>query len=267
MIKPHLLLLTVNLMKISQVAAQLYTLRDQCKTESDIASTLKRVANIGYQAVQASGLGPISESKLLQLCRDNGLALCATHESLASLLDTPDQIIERLNTLECKHTALGSPGGVDLGSLDGVMDYCRRVDVVAQKFVQAGISLSHHNHHFEFRKLEGKPVLQIVLENTENLTFEVDTYWVQYGGANPTSFVELCAGRLPLLHLKDYAINAENNPYFAEIGQGNLEFPAIIAAAERGGCKWFIVEQDTTPGDPFDSLQISFNTIRDHLCA
>ncbi|WP_106381008.1 sugar phosphate isomerase/epimerase family protein [Abditibacterium utsteinense] len=254
-------------MKISQVAAQLYTLRDQCKTEADIAFSLERVRKIGYQAVQASGLGPISEDRLLQLCRDNGLTLCATHESLSSLLDTPDQIIERLHKLGCKHTALGSPGGVDLGSREGVMDYCRRVDEAAQKFAAAGISLSHHNHHFEFRKLGDKPVLQLILENTRHLTFEIDTYWVQYGGANPESFVKLAAGRLPLLHLKDYAIGADNTPDFAEIGSGNLEFPAIIAAAKQSGCEWFIVEQDTTPADPFDSLQISFNYIRDHLCA
>ncbi len=252
-------------MKISQVAAQLYTLRNQCKTEADIAQSLEKVAKIGYESVQVSGLGPISEEKLVQICRDNGLSICATHESLASLLDTPDQIIERLQKLGCKHTALGFPSGVDLGSQEGVATYCQQIDGAAQKFVAAGLTLSHHNHHQEFRKLTGKPVLQIVLENTRHLTMEVDTYWVQYGGANSESFVKLCAGRLPLLHLKDYAVSAENQPYFAEIGQGNLEFPAIIAAAEKGGCEWFIVEQDTTPGDPFDSLKISFDYIKTHL--
>ncbi len=258
-------------MKISQVAAQLYTLRDQCKTEADIAASLERVRKIGYQAVQVSGLGPISDEKLLQLCRDNGLTLCATHESLSALLDTPDEIIAHLHRLNCKHTALGSPGGADLSSLEGVLDYCRRIDLVAEKFVAAGLTLSHHNHHFEFRKLGNKfgdkPVLQIVLENTRHLTFEVDTYWVQFGGANPVSFLERVAGRSPLLHLKDYAIDAKDTPVFAEIGNGNLEFPAIIAAAEKGGCEWFIIEQDTTPGDPFDSLQISFDYVRDHLCS
>jgi len=254
-------------MKISQVAAQLYTLRNQCKTESDIAQSLEKVAQIGYQSVQVSGLGPIAEAKLLQICKDNGLSICATHESLQALLDTPEQIMERLQKLECKHTALGSPGGVDLGSTDGVANYCRQIDAVAQKFVAAGLSCGHHNHHFEFRKLEGKPVLQIVLESTQHLTMEVDTYWVQYGGASPESFVKRCAGRMPLLHLKDYMVDAENKPIFAEIGNGNLEFPAIIQAAEQGSCQWFIVEQDTTPGDPFDSLQMSFSYIKNNLVA
>ena len=254
-------------MKISQVAAQLYTLRDQCKTEQDIARSLEKVAEIGYESVQVSGLGPISEEKLAGLCRDNGLSICATHESVQALLDTPAQIIERLQKLDCKHTALGFPSGIDLGSEAGVADFCQRIDASAQRFAEAGMTLSHHNHHHEFRKIGGKPVLQIILESTRFLTMEIDTYWVQYGGANPTSFAKLCAGRMPLLHLKDYAITAQDKPDFAEIGSGNLEFPSIIAAAEQGGCEWFIVEQDTTPGDPFDSLQTSFNYIQRNLVA
>ncbi len=72
--------------------------------------------------------------------------------------------------------------------------------------------------------------------------------------------------RLPLLHLKDYRINAENQIEFAEVGSGTLDIKAIIAAAEASGCQWFIVEQDTCPGNPFDSLALSFNYIRDNLC-
>ncbi len=95
-------------------------------------------------------------------------------------------------------------------------------------------------------------------------------------GANAATIIELAQdvrvngnrlakGRLPLLHMKDYMVNDENAPQFAEIGVGNLPWPQIIAAAEESGCEWFIVEQDTCPGDPFDSLQISFDYIRANL--
>lgn len=252
-------------MKINQVAAQLYTLRDQCKTPDDIARSLEKVRAIGYEAVQVSGLGPIPEADLLQLAKDNGLVICATHEGLGALFENPEAIIERLQKLECTYTALGFPSGVDLATKDGVLDFCRRIDAVAQKFVEAGMSLSHHNHHHEFFKVEGKPVFEMILENTTHLGLEIDTYWVQYGGANPTTWCQKAAGRMPLLHLKDYGINSQNQPYFAEIGKGNLEFFSIIETAEAGGTQWFIVEQDTTPGDPFDSLKLSFDYIKDNL--
>jgi sugar phosphate isomerase/epimerase len=59
--------------------------------------------------------------------------------------------------------------------------------------------------------------------------------------------------------------NAENKHQFCEIGAGNLNFKKIIAAAEKGGCQWFVVEQDTCPGNPLDSLAQSFRYIQQHL--
>jgi len=66
--------------------------------------------------------------------------------------------------------------------------------------------------------------------------------------------------------MKDFAITPDNKIAFAEIGQGNLDWPRIVAAAEASGCEWFIVEQDVCPGDPFDSLRQSFEYIRTTLC-
>jgi sugar phosphate isomerase/epimerase len=88
---------------------------------------LQRVRAIGYQSVQVSGTGPIDEAELLQMARDNGLTICATHESVTTLLDAPETIIERLQKLDCQHTALGYPSGVDLASLEGVTDFARRM--------------------------------------------------------------------------------------------------------------------------------------------
>ena len=252
-------------MKINQVAAQLYTLREQCKTPDDIARSLEKVANIGYQSVQVSGLGPIANQALLALAEQNGLTICATHESLDAILNSPETVIEKLHALECKHTAIGFPSGVDLASQDGVLDFCRRFEASAQKFVAAGLTASHHNHQHEFRKIGGKPVLQHILENTQTVTLELDTYWVQFGGASPVEWNHKAKGRLPLLHLKDYMVNEGNQPQFAEIGVGNLPWPQIIASAEESGCDWFIVEQDICPGDPFDSLKISFDYIHANL--
>ncbi|RYX85230.1 sugar phosphate isomerase/epimerase [bacterium] len=254
-------------MKINQVAAQLYTLRDQCKTPDDIARSLEKVAAMGYQSVQVSGLGPIENSALLQLAKDNGLTICATHESIDAILKTPEQVIEKLRALDCQHTAIGYPSGVDLGSLDSVLEFARSFEESAQKFVAAGMTASHHNHQHEFRKIDGKPVLQHILDNTTNVTLELDTYWVQYGGASPVEWNHIAKGRMPLLHLKDYMVNDKSAPQFAEIGNGNLPWPQIIASAEESGCTWFIVEQDTTPGDPFDSLKMSFDYIKANLVA
>ena len=79
------------------------------------------------------------------------------------------------------------------------------------------------------------------------------------------AWCESLKGRLPLLHMKDYQFKADNSPIYCEVGSGNLNFKKIIAAAEASGCEWFIVEQDTCPGDPFDSVKKSFDYIKAHL--
>jgi sugar phosphate isomerase/epimerase len=70
---------------------------------------------------------------------------------------------------------------------------------------------------------------------------------------------------MPFIHIKDCSLTADQKPAFAEIGRGTLPFREIIAEAERSGCEWFIVEQDTCPGDPFDSLRLSLEYIRANL--
>ncbi len=41
--------------------------------------------------------------------------------------------------------------------------------------------------------------------------------------------------------------------------------PGIIATAERCGVRYFVVEQDTCPGNPFDSLRISGDYLRQFI--
>lgn len=256
-------------MKLSQIAAQLYTVRDHCKTPADIAASLKKIRQIGYTAIQVSGLGPIPENELVLICRDLGLTICATHEPSQTILDQPAAVADRLHKLGCRYTAYPYPAGIDFSTLESVRAFASRLNHAGNVLHDAGCVLCYHNHHMEFRRLHGKPILDILFAETDPryLQAEIDTYWVQYGGANPVDWCHRLSGRLPVIHMKDFAINAQNQITFAEIGNGNLDWPAILRAAEQAGCQWFIVEQDTCPGDPFDSLAQSLQYIRQHLVA
>jgi sugar phosphate isomerase/epimerase len=247
-------------MKIEQVGAQLYTIREHIKEPAQVAQSMRRLREIGYQAVQVSGMGAIDEAELVKICDGEGLTICATHESTAMILDEPQRVVERLQKLNCRYTAVPSPGGLDASSEESVLAYAGRMDKAGAVLRAAGQTLMYHNHGNEFVRVGGKTILDHFYDATqpENLAGEIDTYWVQYGGGDPVAWCAKLKGRLPVIHLKDYQFLSENKPGFAEIGRGNLNIPAIIATAEESGCEWFVVEQDTTPGDPFDSLQISF---------
>jgi sugar phosphate isomerase/epimerase len=256
-------------MKLNQVALQLYTLRDVLKTPADIALSLKQVHDIGYQAVQISGLGPIPEADVVKICRDNGLTICATHENGELILNEPGKVVERLKAFGCRLTAYPYPAGIKFDSLDTVKEFCRRLNAAGKVLHEAGQILCYHNHHIEFQRVAGMPVFEIIFAETDPryLQGEPDTYWVQHGGGDPVEWCDRLKGRLPIIHLKDYAVLPDNKVTFTEIGNGNLNWKKIIAAAEAAGCQWYCVEQDTCPGDPFVSVKQSFEFIRDNLCS
>jgi sugar phosphate isomerase/epimerase len=245
--------------KSDQIAAQLYTLRDHCKTAADLAAALRKVRAIGYPAVQISGVGPIPPEEIKRIADAEGLKICATHEGGAAICDTPQAVVERLGKLGCADTAYPFPH-VPINTLDDVKRLAAALDRSGDVLRRAGMRLSYHNHAHEFRKVAGKTVLQWLYDLTDvkNLLGEPDTYWVQSGGGDPVEWCQRLHGRLPLLHLKDFKIGDDNKPIMCEIGNGTLNWPAIVRAAEISNCPWFIVEQDVCPGDPFDSLAQSW---------
>jgi sugar phosphate isomerase/epimerase len=253
-------------MKINQVAAQLYTCRDTIRDEG-IAKTLSRLRKIGYTAVQASALGEVSYEEFDRILADTGMVCCATHESGDDILNEPGKVVERLRTLRCKITAYPFPSGVDLSSRKSVDELIGKLQHAGEVLERAGQILCYHNHNHEFRKLDGEVILDLIYNGTSRtaLQGEPDTYWIQYGGGEITAWCRKLAGRLPIIHLKDYQTTSANAPMWCEIGAGILDFPGIIAAAEEAGCQWFAVEQDTCPGDPLDSLEASFRYIEEHL--
>jgi len=159
------------------------------------------------------------------------------------------------------------PGDLNMQSREAVYGLIRGLEETGKVLNDAGKVLAYHTHDMELQLLDGKPVLERIFAETEEalLKAELDTYWLHAGNASPEAWCAHMKDRLPLLHLKDYTVSVDGTPRFGEIGSGVLDFRRIIATAEASGCDWFIVEQDTCPGDPFESLQQSFRYIRDNL--
>jgi sugar phosphate isomerase/epimerase len=158
------------------------------------------------------------------------------------------------------------PGDLDFSSEPVVAEFIAKLDAAGSVIAAAGMRLAYHNHQHEFRKLDGRLILERIYQEIPptHLMAEIDTYWVQYGGGDPVAWCRRLAGRLPIIHLKDYRVNEDHSVGFCEVGHGNLDMPAIIAEAGRSGCRWFCVEQDSCPGDPFDSIRLSFEYLANH---
>ncbi|MGF1530147.1 MAG: sugar phosphate isomerase/epimerase family protein [Puniceicoccaceae bacterium] len=248
-------------MKKDQIALILYTLRDFCTSEEQLRTTLKRVREIGYQAVQVSGVsGEIAPAVIRSALDEAGLKCCATHDNGDWIRKEPEAVAEKLSILGTRDTAYPYPAGVDFNDPASIDSLVADLSHAGEVLAKAGMRLSYHNHAHEFFRVGGKTVLEEIYERVpaEFLKAELDTFWIQAGGASPLSWIEKMKGRMPLMHLKDYGVNPNGDRHFSEIGSGNLDWPTLIAAAEAAGCEWFIVEQDTCPGDPFESIAKSY---------
>ena len=245
------------------IAAQLYTLRDFTKTSQDIAATLKKVRQIGYEAVQLSALGPIDTHELKKILDGEGLTVCATHIEYSQMRDETQSVIDEHKFLECKFVAIGGlPPECRMG-IDGYRKFAREASQVAEKLKEGGLIFGYHNHSFELEKFDGKTALDVLLEesNPEVFTAEIDTYWIQHGGGDPAEWIRKVKGRIPLVHFKDMGV-CDGKQVMAEVGEGNLNWDAILKACKSSQVLWYIVEQDTCQRDPFDSLAISLTNLR-----
>jgi len=245
------------------VGAQLYTVRQFTQTAAGVAESFRKVAKIGYSAVQISAFGSVDARDVAKMVEDNGLTVASTHVGWERFQNDLDALIEEHRLWKCAHPAIGGLPA-EYRSANGVKRFADELAPIAAKLAQAGMDFSYHNHNHEFARYGDKTWMQMLFEATspETLKFELDVYWVQAGGADPAQWVAKCAGREPLLHLKDMRITPEREQRFAEVGEGNLNWPAILQAARKGGVEWYLVEQDQCyDRDPFESLAISYRNL------
>jgi sugar phosphate isomerase/epimerase len=245
------------------LGAQLYTVRDFCKTLPDLAVSLKKIKAIGYTTVQISGLGPMDPKDVARAVEDTGLAVVATHCDWREFLEGLDGLIERHRLWKCRHTAVGTLPGAYY-TLEGLKRFVDELAPVAEKLAAAGMDFSYHNHHKELMRFGEKTWLETLYERASpaQLKAEIDTYWIQAGGGDPALWVRKMAGRQPLLHLKDMAVATNKEVRFAPVGEGNLNWPAILDSARQSGVEHYIVEQDSSyEADPFDCLATSYRNL------
>ena len=249
----------------TKIAVTLFNLSKYCQNTKDLDASLEKVKNIGYEAVQVSGIGAdISPAEVKELLEKHKLYCCATHENLKNLREDFNSIVAKLKLWDCNFAALGHPGN-DFWSGEGVITLANELDEIGAKFKNEGIKFGYHNHNCEFAKYTNKTFLQELYERTnpENLYAELDVHWVTRGGGSPVKWIYYLAGRMPVIHFKDFVV-VDNKPAFCEIGEGNLDWQGIIKACEETNVRWYSIEQDAPFGDRdiFDSIEISFNNLK-----
>ena len=248
----------------SIIAAQLYTVREFTKTAEAVAETFQKIREIGYEAVQVSAFGPVDPKDVKQMLDDNGLVCCITHISYDRLKNDLPAVIEEHNLWNCRHVAIGSMPKQFRDGVEGIRRFAAEANEIGRQLAEANLTFSYHNHSFEFARAGETTMMDVLFNETDPryVKAELDTYWVQHGGADPAAWIRRMKDRMPVIHLKDMTIQDHNTQVMAEVGEGNLNWPAILDACKEANVEWYAIEQDICQRDPFESLAISFRNLR-----
>ena len=265
------------------VALQLYTVRDEMA--ADFEGTLKKVKALGYDGVEFAGLFDKTACEVKALCEENGLVPISAHVPLDDMVADPEGVLSVYAEIGCKYVVVPYLTEERRPGTDGWEKTIADIRVCCEKAKALGMTMLYHNHDFEFAKIDGKYALDILYEAipADLLQTELDTCWVNVGGEEPAAYVRKFAGRAPVVHLKDFYKEGEQegDPYaligvddgeekkntafeFRPVGYGVQDIPAIIEAAKAAGSKWLVVEQDqpSMGKTPLECAQVSMEYLQ-----
>ncbi|MFC0676099.1 sugar phosphate isomerase/epimerase family protein [Brachybacterium hainanense] len=272
---------------MARIGIQLMMLKDQI-AERGVTDVLTQVRDTGFRVVEVSQI-PMTEENVAEFAaaRESlGIEYAAISAKTSAPEGSTELTLAKDFDLHAAHaTALGTRflriGMMPMDALrskEALLAFCAEADGYAQRFAEQGLSLSYHNHHVEFAKLDGVQVLDIIRENAPHLRFEIDCHWVARGGMDPERTLKAFDGVLDLVHLKDFRIAypdfakldagdagaffrdywARDIVQFAEVGEGNLDWRPVIEQGIASGAEHLLIEQDQTyDRDIWDSLAMS----------
>lgn len=248
------------------IAVQMYTLRDA----GSLDQQLKIVHDAGVGAVETVGTQNVNAVELKQLLDRYSIKAISSHVQLAELRTDLDGVVAFNRSigntvlvvpyLDEKARPTDAAGWTALG---------QELGRIATRARAGGMRLAYHNHDFELVDFDGRTGLELLFAAAgPDLLTELDLAWVARAGHDPAVMLGKFRGRLFAVHAKDNAPKgqADDEGGFAAVGQGVLDWNAILPAAADAGVQWYIVEHDH-PRDPAKVIQASADYLRAHLPA
>jgi sugar phosphate isomerase/epimerase len=243
-----------------QLAVQLYTLRHAL--ERDLEATLAALAEAGGREVELAGLYGRSAAELRAALDAAGLAACAGHIPIEGFLADPERVLEAAEVLGTGTLVVPSvpPPETAAEAAATVTQLVGLSELVAD----AGLGFAYHNHDFEFRVLDDGSTLWGRI-GAAGVPQEPDVGWLIVAGRDPVAELGELAGRCPLVHAKDVRRRPDGSWEDVIAGDGEADWPAIVAAAGAAGATRIVVELDNPSAHPVDDIALSLATLRDAL--
>lgn len=246
--------------RLEKISVQLYTVRNEMA--KDFEGSLRKIAELGFKQVEFAGYYNRTPQQIRALLDSLGVESPSAHVPIQTLRTDPAGAIETAKVIGHRYLICPYLEPAERKSLAQYREHAALFNKVGAMCRKAGIQFGYHNHDFEFQALEGKLPMDLLLTETDKnlVRIELDLYWTVKAKQDPVSFLQKNPGRVFAFHVKDH----DNTPrgYFTEVGRGIIDFGKIFKVGQTQGVDLHIVEQDQTPGSPFDSLKISIDYLK-----
>ncbi len=244
------------LLPLEKIGLQLYTVRDLLSADFD--SALRLIADIGYRELEFAGYHYQEIQHVGALLQELQLSAPSAHVGLDTVKQRLDEAIKTASLLGHRHLVLPWLMEDQRQTMRQYEALARTLNQAGATCRSAGIELGYHNHDFEFQPLEGKLPYDVLLEQTapDLVKMELDLYWITKAGYSATDYFDKHPGRFTQCHVKDMGSNGD----IVDVGQGTINFAALIPAAKAAGVKHFYAENDN-PHNPETAIRASYRAL------
>lgn len=237
------------------IGLQLWTLRDEIG--KDPKGVLKQVADMGYKQIESfegeQGIfWGMSNTDFKKYMDDLGMTIVSSHCDMNKDFEKKAAEAAAIGMKYLLCPAVGRQNSLDdykkiAGTFNEKGEICKK----------AGLKFGYHNHDYSFMLQDGQFPQDIFMQNTnkDTVDYEMDMYWVVTAGQDPLTWYKKYPNRFKLGHIKDRKkITSDSEKHQSVIvGQGSIDYAALLPEARKYGLDYFIVEQEeyenTTPID------------------
>ncbi|MFZ3576962.1 sugar phosphate isomerase/epimerase family protein [Virgibacillus sp. DJP39] len=247
------------------IGLQLYSVREA--TEKDFLGTVRKVADLGYEAVQFAGFFGKSARQVKQVMDEKNIRVAGSHTSLDLLRG--DKLKETiLYNQEIDNNLIICPYLPEekRESIDSYRRTAEELNSIGHVCNENGMVFAYHNHNFEFETFDGSTGFDLLFENTDPkvVKIELDCFWVIHAGYSPAAIMNKYGNRVVSLHMKDMK-EIEGRKRSIEIGKGILDMNSLLATAKEHHVDWLVVEQEDFDLEPMESAKINLDNLKELL--
>jgi sugar phosphate isomerase/epimerase len=232
---------------------QLYSLRNDFS--NDVAGTLAKVRAMGFRYVETAGTYNLTPAELRRLLDVNGLKPISGHFPYDRYKNDMEGVIRDAKAIGLSYIGcawIPHEGDFDEKECREAINVFNRAGEAAGK---QRLKFFYHLHGYEFQPFQKGTLFDLLVSETKAayVRFELDTYWALHPGQDPVELLKKHGQRWELLHLKDMRHGVKlgdltghsdvtNN---VPLGTGQMDWPAILKAAQRIGVKWYFIEDES----------------------